>query len=113
MAPHLVFYLLKALSNLSLKVRILARLSYRHFPAIFTIAIASALSESHSFQTNILFIITKNCRVSSAHVWMTSSQESRIANEGDWQGADNKFQIFEIHQKNALNEAMVEKSPCI
>ena len=26
---------------------------------------------------------------------------------------DNKFQIFEIHQKNALNEAIVEKSPCI
>ena len=27
--------------------------------------------------------------------------------------ADNKFQIFEIHRKNDLNEAIVEKSPCI
>ena len=44
--------------------------------------------------------------VRSAHV--------RIYNEGDSeQGADNKFQIFEIHWKNALNEAIVEKSPCI
>ena len=45
---------------------------------------------------------------------MMSSRESRIANEGDSeQGADNKFQIFEIHQKYALNEGIVKKSPCI
>ena len=43
-----------------------------------------------------------------------TSWDSRVANEGDSeQGADNKFQIFEIHRKNALNEAIMEKSPCI
>ena len=35
MAPRLVFYLLKALTNLSLKIRILARLSYQRFPTIY------------------------------------------------------------------------------
>ena len=34
MAPCLVFYLLKALSNLSLKIRIFARPSYRRFRVI-------------------------------------------------------------------------------
>ena len=83
------FFIVKALSNLSLKIRIFsARLSYRHFPAIFTIAIASALSESHSFQANILFIVTKNCRFLQCACAMTSSRNSHIANEGDGQGAD-------------------------
>ena len=34
MAPRLVFYLLKALSNLSKKIRIFARPSYRRFRVI-------------------------------------------------------------------------------
>ena len=31
----------------------------------------------------MLFLVTENCRVSSAHAWMTSSRDFRIANEGD------------------------------
>ena len=45
----------------------------------------------------------------------TRDRDSCIANEGDseQERAANKFKIFEIHRKYALNEAIVEKSPCI
>ena len=64
---------------------------------------------------SVLFIVTEKSPISAVHMCGDDVIGNFcIANEGDSeQGADNKFQRFETHRKNALNEAIVEKSPCI
>ena len=63
MAPHLIFYLLKALSILSGKIR-----SERAFPGRYDL---------------MLFLVTKNCRVQQCTCMMMLSRNFCIANEGD------------------------------
>ena len=93
MAPRLVFYLLKALSNLSLKIRIFARPSYRHFRITIAPIITGISLEIATF------------RQGRHEVCMHEYIMRAILSK---EQADNK-----IHRKNDLNEAIVEKSPCI
>ena len=92
LCKELELFIVKALSNLSLKIRIFGRPSYRRFRVTgISLEIATFRQGRHEVRM---------------HEYIMRAILSK-------EQADNKFQIFEIDWKNDLNQAIVEKSPCI